>query len=93
MIAVTRQLAEILARTRYSELPEQVKVDARRSVLDWVGSALAGSRETPAQMVRGVVNGFGCSDQAHTAGTISLSAMGEIRGPHRWPASVAGAPR
>lgn len=64
VIAVTRQLAEVLSRTRYSDLAEQVKIDARRSVLDWLGSALAGSRETPAQIVRSVVNGFGCSDQA-----------------------------
>ena len=61
---VTRQLADVLARTRYSDLPEQVKTDARRSVLDWLGSALAGSKEAPAQMVRSVVAGLGMSDQA-----------------------------
>lgn len=64
MTAVTRQLAEVLSQARYSNLPEQVKVDARRSVLDWLGSALAGSKEAPAQAVRSVVAGLGCSDQA-----------------------------
>jgi hypothetical protein len=33
VIAVTRQLAEVLPRTRYTALPEQVKIDARR--LKW----------------------------------------------------------
>ena len=62
--AITRQLAEVLSGARYSGLPEQVRVDARRSVLDWFGSALAGSRETPARAVRGVVARLGTSEEA-----------------------------
>jgi 2-methylcitrate dehydratase PrpD len=73
---VTRQLAQVLSRSRYSDLPEQVKIDARRSVLDWLGSALAGSREAPAQMVRSVVAGFGCSDQATVFNGGRASAAG-----------------
>jgi 2-methylcitrate dehydratase PrpD len=62
--AITRQLAEVLSQTRFEHLPEQVKVDARRSVLDWLGSALAGSVEAPARMIRRVVAGLGSSDEA-----------------------------
>ncbi len=64
MTAVTRRLAEVVSNTRYPELPEQVKIDARRSVLDWFGSALAGSLERPARTVRSVALRLGCSEEA-----------------------------
>ena len=41
---VTRNLAAFLARFRYQDLPEAAVHEARRSVLDWLGCALAGSR-------------------------------------------------
>ena len=64
MTAVTRCLAELLATTRASDLPAQVHEDTRRSVLDWLGSALAGSVETPARLARQAVAGMGASDEA-----------------------------
>jgi 2-methylcitrate dehydratase PrpD len=40
---ITRDLAAFLARFRYEDLPETAVHEARRSVLDWLGSMLAGS--------------------------------------------------
>jgi 2-methylcitrate dehydratase PrpD len=62
--SVTRRLAEVLASTAYSDLSEAVLADARRAVLDWLGSALAGAKEAPARMAQRVAMGLGASDQA-----------------------------
>ncbi len=59
---VTKRLAEVLAQTR--ELPEAVLADTRRAVLDWLGSALAGSIEPPARMAQKVAAGLGVSNEA-----------------------------
>jgi 2-methylcitrate dehydratase PrpD len=60
---VSRQLAEVMAHTRFSDLPEQVVIDTERSILDWLGSALAGAFEAPARMARAVISGFGQSTE------------------------------
>lgn len=60
---VSRQLAEVMAHTRFSDLPDQVVIDSERSILDWLGSALAGALEPPAQMTRAVIAGFGQSTE------------------------------
>ncbi len=60
----TRLLAETLAATRYKVLPVPVVEDAKRAVLDWLGSALAGSLEAPARMARKVTAGLGTSAEA-----------------------------
>jgi 2-methylcitrate dehydratase PrpD len=61
---VTRILADFLARTSWRDLPRATVVDTQRSILDWLGSALAGSIEPPARMARQVVAGLGASDEA-----------------------------
>ncbi|HEY2018154.1 MAG TPA: MmgE/PrpD family protein [Bryobacteraceae bacterium] len=73
---VTRQLAEMLASTVYDDLPPQAIADTRRSVLDWLGSALAGSAEPPARMARHVVAGLGTSSEATVFGGGRASAAG-----------------
>lgn len=60
----SRLLAEFIAGTRYEDFPPQVIADAKLTILDWLGSALAGAREEPARMARAVVRGFGASDEA-----------------------------
>lgn len=60
----TRLLAETLAATRYKALPGHIVDDAKRAVLDWLGSALAGSLEAPARMARKVAAGLGTSAEA-----------------------------
>jgi 2-methylcitrate dehydratase PrpD len=61
---VTRQLAETLAQTRWSALPTEIAHHARRAVLDWLGSALAGALEPPARMAQQVARGLGASNEA-----------------------------
>jgi 2-methylcitrate dehydratase PrpD len=41
---ITRDLAAFIAGFRYEDLPEAAVHESRRSVLDWLGGALAGSR-------------------------------------------------
>ncbi len=71
---VSRALAEVMARTRYEELPPTVIEDARRSVLDWLGSCLAGAVEPPSRMAQQVVAGWGQSDEATVFGARRASA-------------------
>jgi len=61
---VTRQLAETLAQTRWSALPPEIAHHARRAVLDWLGSALAGALEPPARVAQQVARGLGASGEA-----------------------------
>ena len=61
---VSRRLAEFLAAASYSDLPPTVVEHAKRAVLDWLGSALAGSLETPAAMAQQYVAALGVSDEA-----------------------------
>jgi 2-methylcitrate dehydratase PrpD len=51
---VTRRLAEFLASARFEYIPVE---DTRRAVLDWLGSALAGSLEPPARMIQRICLG------------------------------------
>jgi 2-methylcitrate dehydratase PrpD len=61
---VSRELADVLSSTTYDDLPAQVVVDAHRSILDWLGSALAGALEPPARMAQRTVARFGGSNEA-----------------------------
>jgi 2-methylcitrate dehydratase PrpD len=61
---VSRRLAEMLAGATRASLPASTVGDTQRAVLDWLGSALAGSLEPPAQMAHRVVAGLGSSAEA-----------------------------
>src|ERR1043166_4313363 len=73
---VSRRLAEVLASTRYADLPPAVIDDAKRSILDWLGSALAGSIERPARIAQKIVAGLGTSDEAIVFNNERSSAAG-----------------
>ena len=64
MAHVSRILAGFLARTTWSDLPRSAIVDTQRSILDWLGSSIAGSIEPPARMAQHVVSGLGACDEA-----------------------------
>ncbi|HEY4305804.1 MAG TPA: MmgE/PrpD family protein [Gemmatimonadaceae bacterium] len=64
MAPVSRTLAEFLARTTWYDLPESAIIDTKRSILDWLGSALGGSIEPPARITQQVVGGLGACDEA-----------------------------
>jgi 2-methylcitrate dehydratase PrpD len=61
---ITRVLAHALSTTRYQDLPARVIADTQRAVLDWLGSALAGSLEPPAVRARAITASLGSSDDA-----------------------------
>lgn len=73
---VSRLLAEMLAGATWASLPAATIADARRAVLDWWGSVLAGSLEPPARMVQRVVAGLGSSDAATVFSSSRASAAG-----------------
>lgn len=79
---LSRQLAGFLAEARYADLPLSTIEDARRAILDWLGSALAGSLEPPAQMTQEYVATLGVSDQATVfpSGRSSASGAGLANG-------------
>jgi len=74
--SLTRRLAEVLAAVTYDDLPADVVADTRRSVLDWLGSVMAGSVEPPARMAQRVVAGLGTSGEATVFGAGRASAAG-----------------
>lgn len=71
---VSRRLAETLSRTSPRSLPADVVEHARRAVLDWLGSALAGTVEPPARMGRQVAMRLGASQEATVFGAGRASA-------------------
>jgi 2-methylcitrate dehydratase PrpD len=60
----SRKLAQVLAGTSFEDLPDGVIGDVQRSVLDWLGSTMAGAVEAPARIMQRVVGGMGKSEQA-----------------------------
>jgi 2-methylcitrate dehydratase PrpD len=75
-IGVTGELAAWLARASYRDLTAQALEDTQRSVLDWLGSALAGAVEPPALMAQRVVAMLGRSEEATVFATGRASAAG-----------------
>src|SRR5579871_2450180 len=75
-LAVTRQLAEALSAARYEDLSPATLEDTRRSILDWLGSALAGAVEPPARMAQRVVALLGSSSEATVLAAGRSSAAG-----------------
>jgi 2-methylcitrate dehydratase PrpD len=73
---VSRRLADALAATTFDDFPASVLEHARRAIVDWLGSALAGAIEPPARMAQGLVAGLGASDEATVFGARRASAAG-----------------
>ena len=74
MSSVTRVLAETLASAGYDTLSGEAIEHAKRSVTDWLGSALAGSIEEPARLAQRVAARFGVSSEATVFGGGRASA-------------------
>jgi 2-methylcitrate dehydratase PrpD len=64
----------VLAATTYRDLPPATVEHVLRAVLDWLGSALAGSIEAPARRAQGITAGFGTSGEATVFGGPRASA-------------------
>ena len=73
---MTRKLAGVLSTARYGDLPPLVVAETQRSIVDWLGSALAGSVEPPARFAQRVVARLGASRDATVFGAGRSSAAG-----------------
>ena len=60
----TRELAVALASARFTDLDSTTIAHTGRAVLDWLGSALAGSIEPPARMAHTLARSFGASSES-----------------------------
>ena len=58
------RIAEFVAELRFEDLPPAVILDAKYRVLDWLGSALVGSRYKPSMVVAKLVKDAGGAPQA-----------------------------
>ncbi|MGH2316682.1 MmgE/PrpD family protein [Planococcus sp. SE5232] len=61
---LSRQLARYSLELSYDELPEEVVEFTKLCILDYFGSAIAGSDKSPVQMVSDLVNEMGGFEQA-----------------------------
>lgn len=75
-IPVSRLLADFSAAMTFDRLPKKVVVDTERAVLDWLGSAMAGSLEAPARMAQKVIAKLGQSNDATVFSAGRSSAAG-----------------
>src|SRR5688572_647026 len=70
----TRELAAAIASTRFADLDTNTIEHTGRAVLDWLGSALAGSLEPPARIAHALARGFGASSESTLFGGGRASA-------------------
>lgn len=76
MTSLTRDFAAFLSSARFATLPAAAIDNAHRATLDWLGSALAGSLESPARMAQRVVASMGSSNEATIFSAHRSSALG-----------------
>jgi 2-methylcitrate dehydratase PrpD len=67
-VHVTRTLAEFLVRSRWEDLPTQVRHQAKRSLLNYFGTALGGSRDGATQRAVQVLSPFAGKPEASLIG-------------------------
>ena len=65
---ITREIARYAVESRYSKLPDNVRHEAVRAFLNWVGCALAGSRESAVHLAASMVADIGSTPQATVIG-------------------------
>lgn len=63
-VSVSRDLAQFVAAATFEDLSQEAIADTERSVLDWLGSVMAGALEPPARAVQTVVAKLGTSTEA-----------------------------
>src|SRR5688572_27066835 len=65
---VTRTLARYLVTARFDDLPQPVRAEAARTLLNWVGSALGGSRHETMDIAVSALGPFSGPAQASVLG-------------------------
>jgi 2-methylcitrate dehydratase PrpD len=66
---LTRKLAEFVHDTNVHDIPQDVRETTKHSILDWLGSALAGLRDDASRVIIDYVKGLGGKPQATVIGT------------------------
>ncbi len=82
--SLTAYVADFIASTKYPDLPQDVVQLGKKSILDGLGLALAGSVAKSGELVRRHLQGLGC-----TGGTSSVIGTG-LRVPARFAAFANG---
>jgi 2-methylcitrate dehydratase PrpD len=82
--SLTAYVAEFIASTNYSDIPTEVMHLGKKSILDGLGLALAGSVAKSGDLVRRHLQGLGCA-----GGTASVIGTG-LRVPARFAAFANG---
>ncbi len=76
-MSLTEQMADFVTSTEFIDLPQQAVDMARRSLLDWIGSAIRGGTVEPARIALGVTRRGMAGDVATVLTTGErLSALG-----------------
>lgn len=76
-MSLTERLAEFVTSTKFSDIPEDAVTMARRSLLDWLGSAIRGGTVEPARIALGVAQRTMTGDEATvTSNGERLSTLG-----------------
>lgn len=76
-MSLTERLAEFVSSTKFSDIPDDAVTMARRSLLDWLGSAIRGGTVEPARIALGVAQRNMVGDEATVATSGErLSALG-----------------
>src|SRR5262249_17520244 len=65
---ITRSLARYIVATRFDELPAAVRCEARRSLLNWMGVAVGGSRHETIEIALAAIKPFVGAPQASVFG-------------------------
>ena len=64
----TRELAEFIAQSRWGDVPEAVRHEAGRAILNWLGCAIAGCRDDSVERLIAVLRDFSGPPQATLLG-------------------------
>lgn len=63
-MSFSRKFAQFVVNHQYNQLSEEAILLTKLSILDWLGSALAGGKEVPAKIVSETLSQFDASKQA-----------------------------
>lgn len=75
-MALTAQLAHVIAETTYAQLPSAAVTQAKRALLDTIGVTLAGHSEASGRIITAWVQEMGGQQEAAVLGTALYTAPG-----------------
>lgn len=74
-MSLSYEIAKMVSATRYEDLSEEVVQFTKLCILDWLGSALAGEKQGPVQMIGDLVREMGGHPQASLVGGGKTSVL------------------